>query len=254
MIDLHFHILPGVDDGAKTIEDSIEIAKKAVENGITSIMATPHHKNGAFENPKQKIIRDVELLNVRLIEEGINVKIFPGQEIRIFGEIVEAYDAGEILTLNQTQYLFIELPSNHVPRYTEQILFDLQVKGLKPIIVHPERNASIIEHPDILYHFVTKGTLTQITAASVLGNFGKKIQKFSLDLIEAGMAHLIASDAHNLTTRACKLREAYEFLEKDFGTEARFYFQENAQLVVANQTVYAGQPVRIKRKKFLGLF
>lgn len=254
MIDLHFHILPKIDDGAKTIEDSIAIARSAAEDGITAIMATPHHKNGTYENPKEQIIHKVNMLNARLLEEGIKVKILPGQETRIFGEIVEAYEAGEILTLNHTPYLFIELPSNHVPRYTEQILFDLQVKGLKPIIVHPERNAAIMEHPDVLYHFVSKGTLTQVTAASILGNFGKKIQRFSFELIEAGMAHIVASDAHNLTTRSCKLREAYELVEKNYGMQARFYFQENAQLVVDNKTIYAGQPERIKRKKFLGIF
>lgn len=254
MIDLHFHILPGIDDGAKTIEDSVALARKAAEDGITKILATPHHKNGAYENPKQKIIEAVESLNARLAEEKINVVILPGQETRIFGDIVEAIEADEILTLNHSPYLFIELPSNHVPRYTRQILFDLQVKGLKPVIVHPERNAGIIEHSDTLYDLVTNGALTQVTASSILGNFGKKIQRFSFELIEAKMAHFIASDAHNLTSRSCKLREAYELLEREYGIEARYYFQENAELVVNNQTVYAEPPERIRRKKFLGIF
>lgn len=254
MIDLHFHILPGIDDGAKTIEESIAIATKAAADGIKTIVATPHHKNGSYENPKSKIIQEVESLNARLAEEGIDIKILPGQETRIFGEIVEAFEADELQTVNNSPYLLIELPSNHVPSYTGQILFELQVKALKPIIVHPERNAAIIEHSDTLYHLVKKGSLTQVTASSILGDFGKKIQRFSFDLIEAGMAHLIASDAHNLTSRSCRLREAYDLVENEFGMEARFYFQENAQLVVNNQTIYAGPPERIKKKKFLGLF
>ncbi|WP_102348309.1 tyrosine-protein phosphatase [Bacillus sp. Marseille-P3661] len=254
MIDLHSHILPGIDDGPKTIEESLELAKHAVSNGIKTMFATPHHKNGSYENAKTKILQEVEYLNKRLLEEEIELTILPGQEVRIYGEIPEAYDEEEILTLNHTPYLFIELPSSHVPKYAGQILFDLQVKGLKPIIVHPERNSQIIEHSDTLYHLVKKGALTQLTASSITGDFGKKIQKFSFNLIQAGMAHFIASDTHNVTTRANKLRDAYEVIEKEFGTETRFYFQENAEIVANNQTIYAGPPERIKRKKFLGIF
>lgn len=254
MIDLHCHILPNIDDGPKTIEASLEMARHAAETGIKTIIATPHHKNGSYENPKQTIIQNVQTYNDRLKAEGIDIVVLPGQENRIFGEISEDYDAGMLQTIADTSYILIELPSSHVPRYTGRLLFDLQVKGLKPIIVHPERNSEIISHPDTLYHLVEKGILTQVTASSATGHFGKKIQKFTFELIEAQMAHFIASDAHNVTSRSFKLREAYEVVEKEYGIEARFYFQENAELVVSNQTVYAGQPERIKKKKFLGIF
>ncbi|WP_458411736.1 tyrosine-protein phosphatase [Schinkia sp. CFF1] len=254
MIDIHCHILPCIDDGPASMEASLEMAKQAAEQGIKTIIATPHHKNGSYENPKHTIIQAVETYNNRLKAEGIDLTILPGQENRIFGEIPEDYEAGTIQTIADTPYILIELPSSHVPRYTERVLFDLQVKGLKPIIVHPERNAEIINHPDSLYHLVEKGIFTQVTASSVTGHFGKKIQKFTFDLIEAQMAHFVASDAHNVTSRSFKLRDAYEELEKVFGMEARFYFQENAELVVGNQTVYAGAPERIKKKKFLGIF
>lgn len=254
MIDLNFHILPGADDGAKSLEDSLVLAKKAEENGITTLFATPHHKNGAYENPKQKILQEVAWLNDRLQEESINVSILPGQVTRIFGDIVDAYDADEILTLNHTPYLLIELPSNHVPRYTEQILFDLQMKALRPIIVHPERHDGIIDHSDVLYNLGKKGALTQLSAASISGELGKKIQKFSFELIEAGMAHFIASEAHDPITRPCNLREAYDEIEKQFGIEMCHLFHKNAQLVLNNQTVLAEPPQRIRRKKFLGIF
>lgn len=254
MIDLHFHILPGLDDGAKTLEESIEFSRKAKENGITTIFATPHHKNGVHENPKQKILEDVDWLNSKLKENDINVTILPGQVTRIFGDIVDAYDADEILTLNHSPYLLIELPSNHVPRYTEQIIFNLQMKALRPIIVHPERHNGIIEHSDSLYNLVKKGALTQLSAASVTGSLGKNYQKFSFELIEAGMAHFIASEAHDLMTKPYELREAYEIIEKQFGMETRSFLQENARIVLNNQTVFSGQPQRIRRKKFLRIF
>lgn len=254
MIDLHCHILPNVDDGPSTIEESIEMARKALSEGIRTIIATPHHKNGAFENPKDKIIKNVDKLNRRLAAEGIDIKVLPGQETRICGEIVEALNRDEISTLNGSPYLFIEFPSDHIPNYTGQILFELLMNGIKPIIVHPERNKEIIEYSDSLYHLVKNGALVQLTASSITGDYGKKIQRFSFDLIEAGMAHVVASDAHNTSTRTFKLGDAYQLIEKKFGTDARFYFQENAQLVVNNQTIFAGPPVRITKKKFMGLF
>ena len=202
MIDIHCHILPGIDDGAKTMEDSLAMAAQAVQQGITKIIATPHHKNGKYENRKQDILPKVAELNKVLKEKGIPLDILPGQEPRIYGELVEDYQKGEIVTLNDgNQYVFLELPSAHVPRYTGKLLYDIQSEGLTPIIVHPERNQELIQNPDLLYEFVKNGTLTQVTAASMAGDFGKKIKKFSHQLIEANLTHFIASDAHNITIK-----------------------------------------------------
>jgi protein-tyrosine phosphatase len=255
MIDIHSHILPGVDDGAQTIEDAIAMANAAAGEGITKIIATPHHKNGNYENPKQKILQHVEQLNAVLKERNIPLTVLPGQEVRIYGEMLKDYENGELLTLtNESPYIFIEFPSNHVPRYAEQLLFDIQMKGLIPIIVHPERNAEFIEDPELLYHFVKRGALTQLTAASVAGRFGKKIKKFSLQTIEANLAHFIASDAHNTTNRSFSMRKAYQVIKKEFGAGAVYLFYENAELLVDGKNVYRQQPERIKKKKFLGLF
>jgi protein-tyrosine phosphatase len=255
MIDIHSHILPGVDDGAQTIEDAITMANAATSEGITKIIATPHHKNRHYENPKQKILQHVDQLNAVFKERNIPLTVLPGQEVRIYGDILKDYENGELLTLaNESPYLFIEFPSNHVPRYAEQLLFDIQMKGLVPIIVHPERNVEISENPELLYRFVEKGILTQLTAASVAGYFGKKIKKFALQTIEANLAHFIASDAHNTTNRGFHMREAYDVIEKEFGTGAVYFFCENAELLVAGKAVYRNQPERIKKKKFLGLF
>jgi protein-tyrosine phosphatase len=255
MIDIHSHILPGIDDGAQTIEDAIAMANAAASEGITKIIATPHHKNGSYENPKQKILQHVDHLNAVLKERNIPLTVLPGQEVRIYGDILKDYENGELLTLtNESPYLFIEFPSNHVPRYAEQLLFDIQMKGIVPIIVHPERNAEISENPELLYQFVKRGALTQLTAASVAGYFGKKIKKFALQTIEANLAHFIASDAHNITNRAFHMQEAYQMIQKEFGAGMVYFFHENAELLVDGKTVYRNQPERIKKKKFLGLF
>lgn len=255
MIDIHSHILPNIDDGAKHMQESIAMAKAAVADGIDTIIATPHHKNGRFNNTKDMILPRVQQLNSKLEELGIPLTVLPGQESRIYGEMIEDYKNGIVLSLNETtSYVFVELPTNTVPRYTKPLLFDMQVAGLKPIIVHPERNKAIMEDPSLLYELVRNGTLTQVTAASVTGHFGKKIKKFSHELIEANLTHFLASDAHNLTTRKFCMQEASHMIAHTFGASMSYYFMENAQYMVDNQAVIGEQPMRIKKKKFLGLF
>lgn len=254
MIDVHCHILPATDDGAKHMTESLEMARAAAKEGITKIVATPHHNNGQYMNYKDDIMEKVKELNNRLEKEGIDITILPGQECRISGELLEQYERDELLTINDAdQYVFIELPSSQVPLYTEKIIYDVQLKGLTPIIVHPERNAELIENPEKLYQLVKKGACTQVTASSVAGKFGKKIKKFSLDLITSNLTHLVASDAHNLKGRNFQMAEAYKVIEKECGTEAKYLLMENAELLVEGSMMMKEIPERIKKKKLFGL-
>ncbi|WLR52990.1 tyrosine protein phosphatase [Bacillus tianshenii] len=250
MIDLHCHILPTVDDGAGSIQDSLTMAKQAEEEGIHTIVATPHHKNGKYENDKASILTDVEALNAVFKKEQVDIKVLPGQEVRVYGDLLKDYQLGHILTMNDTgKYLFIEFPSAQVPRITDNLLYSLQLEGVIPVIVHPERNQKIIEKPNILYEIVKQGALTQITTSSLTGVFGKKIQKFSYDLIEANLTHFIASDAHNTTTRPFNVQNALTTIEKKFGTEWANILKTNAEYVVEGKTFYKESPQRIKKKK-----
>ncbi|MFS0637352.1 CpsB/CapC family capsule biosynthesis tyrosine phosphatase [Mesobacillus foraminis] len=254
MIDIHCHILPGIDDGAQHIDNSIDMAKAAVQEGIHKIIATPHHKNGRYDNTKQEIVEKVAELNNRLMDEGIPLTILPGQEPAINGELLEDVQKGEILSLNNTQYQFVELPSSHVPRYTTQMLFDLQLKGLTPVIVHPERNMEIQERPELLYNMIEKGALAQLTAGAVCGKFGKRVKNLSFDLIEANLVHFIASDAHNIYKRAFNMKQAFDIVESKYGFDMVYLFEENAELLVDGQNVYKEVPQHVKKKKFLGIF
>ncbi|EOV9526563.1 tyrosine-protein phosphatase [Bacillus cytotoxicus] len=255
MIDLHCHILPGIDDGAQTITDSLAMAKQAVSEGIHTIVATPHHQNGKYVNERVHVLQKVNQLNEELKQHDIPLNILPGQEVRLYGDLLEDYEAGKIVTLNETnKYVLIEFPSNHVPRYTDQLLYELRVKGIIPIIVHPERNAELIERPERLYDLVNKGTLTQVTAGSLLGKFGKKIKKFSLQLVEHNLTHMIASDAHNTTSRGFHLGASYELIEKEFGTNIMSDLRENSYLLIGGQAIYKEEPEQIRRKKLFGIF
>ncbi|MEH7125730.1 CpsB/CapC family capsule biosynthesis tyrosine phosphatase [Bacillus sp. JJ1773] len=251
MIDIHCHILPGIDDGAKDLIESIGMAKHAASKGITAIFATPHHKNGRHFNKANRILAKVNKLNSKLVKEKIPVKIFPGQEPRIYGELLEGYKAGKILTLNnQHKYLLIELPDTHVPAYAERLLFNIQLEGIIPIIVHPERNVQIRENPDILHQLVKNGSATQITASSLLGHKGKQLRKFSIQLINHHLTHFIASDSHRLSRNSFKLNEAFEEISGKIGDDYVNLFQENANLLMEGKGINKQEPNKIKMNRW----
>ncbi|MBU9713497.1 tyrosine-protein phosphatase [Evansella tamaricis] len=255
MIDLHCHILPRMDDGAQTTEDMVQMARAALEDGITTIVATPHHKNGRYVNKKQDIYKAVDQANIILQQKKLDITILAGQECRLYGELIEDYHRGDILPLNTSNYLFVELPSGEVPMYTADLLYNIQLAGLVPVIVHPERNRVLIEHPGKLYDLVKNGALTQVTAASITGHFGKKIKAFSEEIIDSNLAHFIASDAHNITNRSFQLKKAYETINKEFGESFVYFYMENAELLIDNKHVMVEQPNTIRRrKKLFGLF
>lgn len=254
LIDIHCHILPGVDDGAETELDSLQMAEAAVEEGIHTIIATPHHKNGRYENDKQTIKKNVSNFNKLLDQSNLPLTVLAGQETRLNGEMTDDIANGELLPLNETKYVFVEFPTGHIPHYAKRVLFDMQMAAYKPIIVHPERNRTLMKHPNLLYDFVRSGALTQVTAASYVGKFGKNVQKRSHQFMEANLVHFIASDAHNTTTRRFSMKEACQQIERDFGYEERRLLIENSQLLVEGKNIHIFEPKKIKPKAFFGLF
>lgn len=255
MIDLHCHILHGIDDGAKTIDDSIDMARAAVKEGITHILATPHHMVRDWNNEKTKVIKLVNQFQNELDSREIPLTIFPGQEVRLNGKIIEDIKQNKLLFVDeQKNYLLIEFPATSIPHYTEQLFYELQSAGVTPIIVHPERNRAIQERPNRLKNLVDKGALAQLTAASYTGGFGKKIQKLSSQLIETNMVHFIASDAHNISNRSFYMKEAYRKLEKEFGIEKKASFHQTTKDLVNGDTVIAPTSSSLKTKKMFGLF
>lgn len=256
MIDLHCHILPGLDDGAKNWDESLDMARLAVSEGITHILATPHHMNRNWIHPKQTILPLVDELQKRLNDAHIPLTIFPGQEVRLHGEMMQSVERGEICFVDEgDRYVLIEFPTPEVPAYAERLFYELQTQRITPIIVHPERNHAFLNDPDLLYDFVSRGVLTQVTAASYIGSFGKDIQQLSHQLIENNLTHFLASDAHNNTNRRFHMKEAHEKLGREFGDETVARFDQTTRDLVNGDPVVLPEPTKVeKKKRFFGLF
>ncbi|MBP1043654.1 tyrosine protein phosphatase [Vagococcus sp. BWB3-3] len=251
MIDLHCHILPGIDDGAKNLEDSINMAKVAVDSGITHILCTPHHNNGTYRNPKYDVIQQVAALQKELDSREIALTLFEGQEVRITGELLEDIEQDNILFADiDDQYLLIEFPSNDVPAFTEKIFFELLSREITPVIVHPERNSVFIDEPNKIIPFLEMGVLSQMTAPSYVGTFGKKIQKTAKIMLEHNLVHMVASDAHNVDKRSFYMKEAYELMGKEFGSDKVESFQLVTKDIINGDSAIVPNFVEVKKSRF----
>ncbi len=254
MLDLHCHILPGIDDGAEDIDASLAMAEKAISQGITHILCTPHHNNGKYENPKEFVIQQVTNLQAELDKRNLPLTLFEGQEVRITGDLLEEIEQNRILFTDVANtYLLIEFPTMDVPAYTEQLFFDLRAKGQVPIIVHPERNAKFREDPNRLIPFLEMGCLAQLTAPSYVGIFGKSIQKTAKQMVEHRLVQMVASDAHGVHKRNFYLKEAFEAIEKDFGRNYVNQMDQVAKDVLNGDATEIPVYTEIRKKKF-GLF
>lgn len=251
-VDLHSHILPGVDDGAQTVEDAIYMARSAVSEGISYMLCTPHYNNGQYLNKKEEIIDSVKKLQAVLDQQKIPLTLFEGQEIRISEDLFDRMAAGEILFADLSdKYLLIEFPFSKVPEYSYQVLSKLCSQGYRPIIVHPERNNVFMNNPKELEPYIEMGCLAQITNGSYLGQFGKKVQKASSIMIKHNYAHMLSSDAHNVSTRGFYTTEAYDLLEEEFGIEKRQAFEQITKDIVNGDEIVVLPIIEYKKKYWM---
>ncbi|MDR1472987.1 MAG: tyrosine protein phosphatase [Lactobacillales bacterium] len=238
MIDLHCHIIPQVDDGANSLKESVKMAEKAVKDGISHILCTPHH-NHHFNNPKDKVIELVKNLQQELDDRAIPLYLFEGQEVRIYRFLLDEIKNDKILFADVTdRHLMLEFPTSEVPAYAEDMLIQMiEQEGIKPVIVHPERYNWVHHNQNVLQHFLNLGCLAQLTAPSLVGSYGIKIKHFAHQLIQDNLVHMIASDAHGLKTRNFYLKEAFDIVRKKYGQEKVDYFQNVARAVINGDDV-----------------
>ena len=254
MIDLHCHILPGVDDGAASLQESLSMAEQAIAQGITHLLCTPHHNNGRYDNDKSSVIAAVHHLQNALDERNLPLTLLEGQEVRVTGELITAIEKDHLLFTDITDtYLLLEFPTQDVPAFSESLFFELRTLGKVPVIVHPERNAIFREDPNRLIPFLEMGCLAQLTAPSIVGVFGKQIQKTAYEIVTHNLVQMVASDAHGVTKRRFYLKEAYEIIEQEWGKEKVLQMQQVARDLINGDDVTYPSYKEVKKKKF-GLF
>lgn len=234
LIDIHTHILPGLDDGARDLEQAVAMAAVAVRDGVHSLVATPHVMRGRYDYSRAKILKHVADLNLCLQVQQIKLPILPGAEYCLEQDLPQRLAAGQLLTLNDTgRYLLVEFPASGVPEYAGNVLQGLLSQGITPILAHPERNHRLVKEPDILERLVARGILAQVTSVSITGLNGREVQESALKFIQAGLVQLVASDAHSAHRRPPLMAAAYAEVEQRWGLEfAQLLFCRNPWRVV----------------------
>ncbi len=218
-VDLHIHLLPGVDDGPEDWEEAIRMARIAREEGIATVVATPHDSGFGRSLNRSLVLSLVEELKAKLAQEGIELQVLPGIEVLLVPEIFRFLEEGQAFTLNGSRYILVELPYTVYPVYSEYVLFKLMERGYRPILAHPERYIYFQSRPELLKPLVRKGVLVQLTSGSVTGELGGRARETSLLFLREGMAHILATDAHSSGWRRPAMREAFEEISRLVGRE-----------------------------------
>ena len=238
MIDIHCHLLPGVDDGPKDLEESLAMARVAVEDGISAVVATPHFRTGVYPNTKPDILDRLKSLQEALSEYRIPLTVYPGSDLSFGGELLERLDQGEILTINGGKYFLFEFSDQSVPKAAMEIFFELRVRGYFPIVTHPERNVIIQGNIGLLRDWIRHGALVQITASGLTGSFGGKVHECARQLLEEGLVHIMASDGHSAQWRAPVLSKGLQMATEIIGRdEARKLVIDYPALILAGGTL-----------------
>ena len=245
MVDIHSHILPGLDDGAQTLVDSLEILRLAAEHGTTDIVATPH------ANPRYTFDSEVVQKSLENLRGAVNggPRIHYGCELHLTPENIEdAMRQPSRYTIGQRGYLLVEFSNQLVPKTSGEILRRLAQAGARPVIAHPERNPLLRQRMAELEQWVRQGCVLQITAQSLLGGFGESAQVAARTMVTQGLAQCIASDAHNCKNRPPALDEAYRQVADWCGARmAQQLFEENPRAILNGTPLPAG-PMRSEKK------
>ncbi len=225
MVDIHCHILPGLDDGAESFEVSLAMAEMAIADGITHVVGTPHASSMYAFDPEA-----IKRVRAELQEKvGDRLQLATGCDFHLsFENLQDIASNTAKYTINQKNYLLVEFADFAIPPSMDDTLHQLHLLGLSIVITHPERNRLICTHQDRLRRWLHRGCYVQVTAQSILGKFGQRAQKYALQWLDEDMVHFVASDAHNTDRRPLRLREAYDAVSERRGEElAQALFHDN---------------------------
>jgi len=238
MIDIHCHPLPGVDDGAKTMDEAAEMCRMAASDGITHIVATPHCN---YDYPFRPDVNQQKLRELQAAV-GQEPKLLLGCDFHLsYDNIREVIADRGSFTVNRTRYLLVEFEDQFIPENMDHVFYDLQVAGLVPILTHPERNAVLQRKPEMVYQWVTRGCLVQVTAQSLTGRFGSTAARLSEMWLARNLVHFFASDAHDTRRRPPLLSMCYDRVAALKGkSEADRLLRRNPAAVIEDKQLPLG--------------
>ncbi len=219
LIDLHCHMLPGIDDGAADLAVSLEMARIAVADGISTVVCTPHILPTVYDNSGPAIRAAVSRLQAALMQAEIPLRVLPGADVHIAPDLVDGLRSGRVLCVADSRYLLLEPPHHVLPPRLQDCVFGLMTAGYLPILTHPERLTWIDQHYDVIQQLARAGMLMQITGGSLTGRFGKRVRHWSQRMLDDGLVDILATDAHDTQARPPRLSEAREVVVERCGDE-----------------------------------
>ena len=252
MIDLHTHVLPGFDDGAKNWETAVKMCRQASNDGTTGIVATPHFFRGLFPTPEISAVHASVLELQRICANSLipELQLYLGADCHLHAEVVENVQGGRVPTINGSRYLLLEMPELSLPPRIRDLVFAMKVGGITPIITHPERNEVLSRHPSLLYELVRGGAYAQVTGASLTGLFGSAIKRAAEMMVSKGLVQIIASDAHDPERRPPILSSAVDAAAELIGRDlAEKMVNDVPRAVLEDAPIRFPDPVRPKRSK-----
>jgi protein-tyrosine phosphatase len=238
MIDVHCHLLPGIDDGAQTLNDSIELINLAIADGITHIVATPHIHPGRFNNDTASIATAYSQVMRWVKQTKAPIKLSTAAEVRISIELLQMLEHHTIPFVGQWDgynVMLLEMPHSHILPGSDKLIKLLLNNKIRPLIAHPERNKEIMAAPEKIKPFVDQGCLLQVTAGALVGRFGTPAQKVATQLCKENLVTLIATDAHNTKHRPPKLAEAYALLDREISQDYSLKLKNNVSQLVSQK-------------------
>lgn len=246
MIDIHSHIMPEIDDGARSMEEAMEMARIAAEDGIQQMVSTPHMFNGLSHNPEPpEILERVAQLNDAIAAvSDRRLLILPGNEVHISHEIVEQAKNNRVTKINQRNYMLVEFPQLTVPIGADELFYKLLLQGVHPILVHPERNSQIQSRPSIVAQFVERGVCIQVTAMSMTGEFGPAAKACADTLLRHNCIHFLATDTHRPARRPPILSKGRDAAAAIVGEErARKLVVDNPLAAINGKALQVEPPI-----------
>lgn len=249
MIDIHCHLLWGIDDGPKTLDDSIQVCSMLKNRGISRVIATPHYiVDSTYQTNGASVISMTEQLNEALLQKVPGFEVKPGMEVFMTPDIIDLIKCNEILTLNDTRYILVETSMNSIPNYMEDVFYKIQLEGYIPIFAHPERNSKIYMNFNLIEKLISNGVLIQINHDSIMGKYGKNVKRFTESLLQKGLAHFIATDTHYVNEYFKGVEYFSKFLIELIGKENAEILMDVNPLRLWNNSEVVN--ISVSKKKF----